>query len=541
MFCPDCGAVIAEGRKFCGKCGGHLHATTGTAETTQFTQASLVQAAPTTPAEPISTRAKVLYFTLAALLAVLGGGVWWWFHRPAPAYKVQDPAIYPFQGLIADGKTQKWGFIDPDGKVLIQPEWDGVAIVGVMGQPIAFNEGLCGVQKDGKWGYIDTSGHLAIPNQFDNAGAFVEGLAKVSLGNRVGYIDKTGHYAINPQFYEAHSFHGGLAVVRADGGWGVVNKSGTYVIRPHFQEMNPNGFSDGLAMVCQGTCGYIDRDGTFVIKSQFDSEGPFSEGLASVRVDNKWGYINSSGKIVINPQFDVASAFSGGFAAVDVAGNQGTIDKSGKYVLNPGQYKIQLMEGEPLRVASSDGLGLMTGDGKWVMEPSKALTGIGPIFGRVFLGNVGGQTGLVPISILGKVLAGPYTGAMLDSLAQDIQNESSAIQSIHTLGNAESSYFSAYSAKGFAASISALGPATGTPDQDHSGLIAADLATGTKDNYQFVISIPEGTSTGGINFNYFIVAKPVAGHFGRTLCADSTGAVRYAVSGQECTITSPTL
>ncbi len=336
----------------------------------------------------------------------------------------------------------------------------------------------------------------------------------------------------------------GSAVVRADGGWGVVNKSGTYVIRPHFQEMNPNGFSDGLAMVCQGTCGYIDRDGTFVIKSQFDSEGPFSEGLASVRVDNKWGYINSSGKIVINPQFDVASAFSGGFAAVDVAGNQGTIDKSGKYVLNPGQYKIQLMEGEPLRVASSDGLGLMTGDGKWVMEPSKALTGNWSHLWKGIFGECpGGQTGLVPISIFRQSASPALTLARCwirwrrtfkMSLVRSNQYTRWETRNLATLAP--------YSAKGFAASISALGPATGTPDQDHSGLIAADLATGTKDNYQFVISIPEGTSAGGINFNYFIVAKPVAGHFGRTLCCRlHWGEVRYAVSGQECTITSPTL
>jgi hypothetical protein len=130
---------------------------------------------------------------------------------------------------------------------------------------------------------------------------------------------------------------------------------------------------------------------------------------------------------------------------------------------------------------------------------------------------------------------------MLGSLAQDIDNEISAIQSMHTLTGAEASYNTSYPAKGFTASIAALGPATGTPDENHASFIAADLATGTKDNYQFTISIPEGTSTGGTNFNYFIVAKPTVGHTGRSFCADSSGALRYVMTGDTCSVTSPTL
>jgi hypothetical protein len=66
------------------------------------------------------------------------------------------------------------------------------------------------------------------------------------------------------------------------------------------------------------------------------------------------------------------------------------------------------------------------------------------------------------------------------------------------------------------------------------------LSTGTKDGYQFAVSIPAGTSTGGTNFNYFLLAKPVAGHAGRSFCADSAGSVHFEVQGEECTTASPT-
>jgi len=538
MFCPDCGSEVAEGRRFCGKCGGQLRAASGSVEAVQDIPESPVEAVAPVPRPPLSTRKK-LTFALVALLVVLGGVGWWWFHRPAPAYKVQDPGIYPFQGLSADGKTQKWGFIDADGKVLVQPQWDATAAASVLDQDVFCSEGLCGVLKDGKWGYIDTGGHLVIPTQFDSASPFFDGLARVNLGNQVGFINKTGQYAINPQFNEAGYFHGGLAAVRADGGWGFVSRTGAFVIKPQFQAADPNGFSDGLAAVYQGKWGYIDSTGAFAIKPQFDGAGPFSEGRAAVSINNKWGYIDTTGNVVINFQFDERTRFSGGLAAVRTSGHSGTIDKQGKYVLNPGQYDMVLRPGGFLQVTNSDGVGLMAMDGKWVVKPSKALSGVGGVLGKVFYGRIADMD--VFISTTGKVLAGPYKGAMLDTLAQDIQNENSALQSMIALTSSEAKYSSAYPAKGFTASVAALGPSQGTPDENHAGFIDAALSTGTKDGYQFAVSIPAGTSTGGTNFNYFIVGKPAAGHVGSTFCADSSGSVHKAVQGEECTAASPTV
>jgi hypothetical protein len=130
---------------------------------------------------------------------------------------------------------------------------------------------------------------------------------------------------------------------------------------------------------------------------------------------------------------------------------------------------------------------------------------------------------------------------MLDTLAQDIENENKALGWMMLLTDQEAQYSAAYPAKGFAASLAALGPGQGVPNESHASYIDAELATGSKDGYQFVISIPAGTSTGGTNFNYFLVAKPAAGRAGRAYCADSSGTVRGTTQGEECSLTSPVL
>jgi hypothetical protein len=65
----------------------------------------------------------------------------------------------------------------------------------------------------------------------------------------------------------------------------------------------------------------------------------FSEGLAQVRVKNKWGFIDKSGKMVIKPRFyHQVESFSGGLAYVITQdGRHGYIDRTGKYIWKPAR------------------------------------------------------------------------------------------------------------------------------------------------------------------------------------------------------------
>jgi len=59
-------------------------------------------------------------------------------------------------------------------------------------------EGLFPVIVSGKIGYIDKQGKIVINPQFDDAWHFSEGLAGVKIGGKWGYIDKQGKIIINP-------------------------------------------------------------------------------------------------------------------------------------------------------------------------------------------------------------------------------------------------------------------------------------------------------------------------------------------------------
>ena len=87
---------------------------------------------------------------------------------------------------------------------------------------------------------------------------------------------------------------------------------------------------------------------------KYDNATDFSEGLAAVRLNNKWGFIDTTGKIVIAPQFNpyqaqFNAAFSEGLVAINLVSAQksgidgndpagvrwGFADKTGKIVIKP--------------------------------------------------------------------------------------------------------------------------------------------------------------------------------------------------------------
>ena len=69
-------------------------------------------------------------------------------------------------------------------------------------------------------------------------------------------------------------------------------------------------------------------------------------------------------------------------------------------------------------------------------------------------------------------------------------NETSAMQSVRTIGQAELQYNSAYPANGFSCSLAALGgdPKSGAPTAQASQLLDAGLAAGQKAGYTFAIT-----------------------------------------------------
>jgi hypothetical protein len=198
--------------------------------------------------------------------------------------------------LFGIAKNKKCGFIDGHGKVVVEPQFDragefseGLAAVCIgLCEYAATDESTTSpTEKEriyrGKWGFIDTQGKMVINPRFSMAEEFHKGLAPATVEQlaivgfkpnqrKFGYIDKNGNFVIPQQFQSAEKFDEfGLAIACVGDGessrCGFINTSGKFVITPQFWRVQE--FKNGLAMVFEGenvTASFIDRSGHVVWK-----------------------------------------------------------------------------------------------------------------------------------------------------------------------------------------------------------------------------------------------------------------------------------
>mgnify|MGYP000979576927 CR=1 FL=1 len=83
------------------------------------------------------------------------------------------------RSLFLIQQYEKFGFINSNGKIIIQPKFLSAE---------NFSEGLAAVRTNGTYGYIDATGHFTIPAIYDYAQPFSEGLALVHKNQQSLFI-----------------------------------------------------------------------------------------------------------------------------------------------------------------------------------------------------------------------------------------------------------------------------------------------------------------------------------------------------------------
>jgi hypothetical protein len=298
------------------------------------------------------------------------------------------------------------GFVDLNGKVVIEPQWDEVSNPETdrVDKVSGFSDGFAAVKRDGKWGWIDKTGRLFL-SPFSSHPDFHEGLSAFERDGKWGYMDTKGTVLIQPEWEEAKEFSGGYAGVKRDGKWGGIDttgrlvtplgkyenfyfdrglglwvitvgkksgcmdRAGRVVIKPEWEDLVFWG--EGLAMVFrERKGGFIDKTGKVVVSPEWDDLGsPFSEGLTPVGRNKKWGFIDKTGKVVIEPQWEGAEGFHRGLAGVERNGKWGFIDKTGKVIIEPRWDEVSNFHQELALVRENKKFGFIDRTGRVVIEP----------------------------------------------------------------------------------------------------------------------------------------------------------------------------
>lgn len=167
-------------------------------------------------------------------------------------------AVVRLNGLI--------GFIDRTGQFIVQPQLSG------LGYKAKFYCDLIRFLSEDtdKYGYMDKNGKVIINPIFEEEWNFTEnGLATVRLGKQYGFINTKGQFVINPQYEYVREFNGNLAAICQNKMYGIINETGKIILYPQFENM---WLTKGVICVQEkGKWGIIDKQGNWIARPQFDA------------------------------------------------------------------------------------------------------------------------------------------------------------------------------------------------------------------------------------------------------------------------------
>lgn len=218
-------------------------------------------------------------------------------------------------------------------------------------------EGYARIYKDGKYGFIDQNGKLVIDCIYESVTIsgncqddnFVDGFAHVVIHKKHGVVH--GFINYKGEWFDkrpAEFTEGFLKILESQ--TFLFNKNGSEDVNVNVYE-RVGKLQDGFAWVRRnGKFGFVDKNGLLVIDCIYDRVNPFQEELAWVKLNNKWGTINKAGEIIFNFIFqDYLGAdvyedyyrngyvFQDGISIVLLQNKFGVLNRNGE-IINPCIY-----------------------------------------------------------------------------------------------------------------------------------------------------------------------------------------------------------
>lgn len=154
------------------------------------------------------------------------------------------------------------------------------------------------------------------------------------------------------------------------------------IIKAKFEESY--NFKEGLAIVkLNNKYGFIDLTGKEIVEIKYELIYPFVDNITAVKYNNKWGFIDKTGKIIIPFKYDKANTFSEGMSMVsyfdkDFKTTYTYVNKEGIELpyrfRNARDFKdglaiVEFEKTDGYRSLEGEGYGIIDYSGKYVVEP----------------------------------------------------------------------------------------------------------------------------------------------------------------------------
>ncbi len=211
----------------------------------------------------------------------------------------------------------------------------------------AQNQTLLPFKKDNQWGYINYNGDVIIQPQYDFAGRFIKSISIVKKNKKYGLIDGNNNFTLAPTYNEIRLFNDSIFWIRQDSVWGLFYRKSEILIQPFAREISEEKFgffqyrlNDYSGLINQkgkiisdaiydsviilnkefiivsthGQKGLINNEGTELLSpSEYEGIVPVTDDCYLISENNNWGIANANNDLTAQPIWDSYKILSSSF------------------------------------------------------------------------------------------------------------------------------------------------------------------------------------------------------------------------------------
>lgn len=210
--------------------------------------------------------------------------------------------IWYEKNCLIFNKNEKFGLIDFEGKVLLEPIYDKIyALLGIENSII--------IEKDGKKGLANSSaGQVIIEPIYDDIVSLTEtyenGYIVKNDQNKYGVISSDKTQILDNKYDEIKKVaSSNYYVVVENGALEIINKAGEIVLNSGFDSVEEIQ-ADNFIIIKNGKYGVIDNKGNLLIPTEYNNLKFATPNSLIAEKDGKYGIINKDGSQGIEFKYD---------------------------------------------------------------------------------------------------------------------------------------------------------------------------------------------------------------------------------------------
>lgn len=258
----------------------------------------------------------------------------------------------------------KWGIINPQGNILIKPQYDFMP---------KFDEfGLATIIRNGKLGIIDSMGTTVISSQYDDIRIIDQQLYLVSNNGSWGIIKKDEAIILDIEYSQIESLSNKYFQVKKGDKTGLINYKGKKVVPVDFKDIELA--LEGYYLIKNDNkWGIYQEDQGLIQPCIYDKIKKNSHGNFFIKKENKWGlFLTKEKKVSIEPAFDLVDVLQGSdlYITPYLDNLKGIYQNNGSVILEPTANNIiHFQKNRFLVLDDNNRWGILNKDGNWLETP----------------------------------------------------------------------------------------------------------------------------------------------------------------------------